>query len=441
MSDFVFSLPPAILAVLTVAAVAVPALVVWLVWRSVSEMAKRFAKGGTTALLAFFVAVTMALSASGLIGFGYGEMGLDGWLTPLSVAVFLALDGAALAIARSVWLLNRDGKSAGVHRAFMWVLVAASAWFNWVHAPEVFAAQAAYALFPVSAAVLFELILAARRKADEVIDRRIGVERWLHPVEMVRVRWLLAADAQLAADVATRRVRVQAAANSLYRVRQMAGAPAPFGLGWVMPGIYRRAVRAAQAAAARADFADPLAAAEVVRQLQVLTLVERFAGADYRTPHEARDLVANLITPANLGVGGGADEVGLYAEFRAILAGVGLDAAPAERPHLAVVAEQPPTPANHGGGAVEPGPTAPAWSLEEAAAAVDWGAVPAEEVGGLVADLAADFVTDRQDSGAPAWGAGKTFARALLAAGCPLSDRQLRDYVKRAQRDLESTGS
>jgi hypothetical protein len=58
----------------------------------------------------------------------------------------------------------------------------------------------------------------------------------------------------------------------------------------------RRAERRAQVALTRARFADPVAAAEVLRQVQVLTLTRTLAGLDYTTSDAARAALASLIT-------------------------------------------------------------------------------------------------------------------------------------------------
>ena len=58
----------------------------------------------------------------------------------------------------------------------------------------------------------------------------------------------------------------------------------------------RRAERSAHAALTRAGFADPEIAAEVLRQVQVLTLTPALARLDYTTADAARAAVGNLIT-------------------------------------------------------------------------------------------------------------------------------------------------
>ena len=59
----------------------------------------------------------------------------------------------------------------------------------------------------------------------------------------------------------------------------------------------RRAERRARGALARAGFADPAVAAEVLRQVQVLTLTSALAGLDYTTPDAAHAALGNLIRP------------------------------------------------------------------------------------------------------------------------------------------------
>jgi hypothetical protein len=60
----------------------------------------------------------------------------------------------------------------------------------------------------------------------------------------------------------------------------------------------RRAERRAQVALTRARFADPGAATEVLRQVQVLTLTRTLARLDYATPDAAQAALASLITAA-----------------------------------------------------------------------------------------------------------------------------------------------
>ena len=122
--------------------------------------------------------------------------------------------------------------------------------------------------------------------------------RWLRPAEQLRVALLLAADPLLSAGAATRHVRASKAAGRLYQLRQAqrAGDSAsrhrPRAARWL-----RRAERRARGALARAGFADPAVAAEVLRQVQVLTLTSALAELDYTTPDAAHAALGNLIRP------------------------------------------------------------------------------------------------------------------------------------------------
>lgn len=76
------------------------------------------------------------------------------------------------------------------------------------------------------------------------------------------------------------------------------------------PHAQARAERRAHRALPRARFADPVIAAAVLRQVQVLTMAPTLAGLDYRTADAAQAAIANLIaTPAtrrSAGQGGAA---------------------------------------------------------------------------------------------------------------------------------------
>jgi len=108
----------------------------------------------------------------------------------------------------------------------------------------------------------------------------------------------LAADETLPAEAATRRVRVDIAARRLHLLGQALGTPDRATRHSTLTSYrIRRAERRAQAALTRARFADPAAAAEVLRQVQVLTLTRALAGLDYTTPDTAQAALASLITP------------------------------------------------------------------------------------------------------------------------------------------------
>lgn len=246
-------------------------------------------------LLFGFAAVAAAISAQGLTGFAQVNMGLTG---PWPYLLWGALDGAAGLCAVLLMRRAARGESALAPRLAVWGLVAASAMFNWAHAPAHPGARPAFALMPVIAAVLFEFSLRETRHVARRADRRLASMGWLRPAERVKVRLRLAADESLSASGAARLVRVDAAARRLYLLGRATGSYHGPAIFRIMPGFNaRRAERRAQAALTRARFADPAAAAEILRQVQVLALTRTLAGLDYSTPDAARLVLASLITP------------------------------------------------------------------------------------------------------------------------------------------------
>lgn len=248
------------------------------------------------ALLGGFASVAAGISAQGLTGFARANMGLRG---PWPYLLFFALDGAAGVCA--VLLMRRAARadSGLAPRLAVWGLVAASAAFNWTHAPHRPAAPEAFGLMPVIAAVLFEFSLRELRlRTAGRVDRRLTALRWLHPAERIRVQLVLAADEQMSAETATRRVRVGQAARRLYilrsalRTRECMARPGPMVIRRA-----RMAERHAQRALTRAGFANPDIAAEVLREVQVFSLAPRLARLNYETADAARAAIASLITP------------------------------------------------------------------------------------------------------------------------------------------------
>jgi hypothetical protein len=245
-------------------------------------------------LLGGFTAVAAGISAQGLTGFARDNMGLRG---PWPYLLFLALDGAAGVCAVLLTRRAARAESGLAPRLAVWGLVAASATFNFTHAPRRPAAPEAFALMPVIAAVLFEFTLRELRlrKAGRA-DRKLTALRWLHPAERIRVQLRLAADDRISAEAATRRVRADHAARRLYQLRkalhvaEQAARP-----GAMTARRIRVAERRAHTALTRAGFAHPDIAAEVLRQVQVLTLTPRLASLNYDTAEAAQTAIANLI--------------------------------------------------------------------------------------------------------------------------------------------------
>jgi hypothetical protein len=247
-------------------------------------------------LLFGFAAIAAAVSAHGLVGFARSNMGLPGLWPYL---LWGALDGAAGLCAVLLMRRAARGESALAPRLAVWGLVAASSWFNWTHAPDHPGAREAFALMPVIAAMLFEFSLRETRHTASASERRLAGLGWLRPAERIRVQIQLSAEEKLSAEAATRRIRVEHAARRLHLLRQALGVQERAAWFRVSAGQrVRWAERRAQAALSRARFTDPVIAAEVLRQVQVLTLTRTLAQLDYATPDSAEALLAGLIAPA-----------------------------------------------------------------------------------------------------------------------------------------------
>src|SRR5579864_5598649 len=112
----------------------------------------------------------------------------------------------------------------------------------------------------------------------------------------------MAADQQASAEEATSRVRIDAAARRLYRLRALLRAHEPAAsLGALTARRIRRAERRAYGALIRAGFTEPLIAFAVLRQVQVMTQTTTLARLDYGTADAARAAIDGLIsaTPAS----------------------------------------------------------------------------------------------------------------------------------------------
>ena len=256
-------------------------------------------------LLGGFTAVAAGISAQGLTGFARDNMGLRG---PWPYLLFLALDGAAGVCAVLLTRRAARAESGLAPRLAVWGLVAASASFNWTHAPHRPGAPEAFGLMPVIGAVLFEFTLRElRQRAAGRADRQMTALRWLHPAERIRVQRLLAADERISAQAATRRVRTEQAARRLHQLRRALHARDRAARpGTLAARRARIAERRAHAALIRAGFGDPAIAGDALRQVQVLTRTAHLALLDYTTPDAARDIIASLITvgPPRPGVAG-----------------------------------------------------------------------------------------------------------------------------------------
>jgi hypothetical protein len=246
-------------------------------------------------LLGGFTAVAAGISAQGLTGFARENMGLAG---PWPYLLFLALDGAAGVCAVLLTRRAARAESGLAPRLAVWGLVAASASFNWTHAPHRPGAPEAFGLMPVIGAVLFEFTLRElRQRAAGRADRQMAALRWLYPAERFRVQRLLAADERISAQQATSRVRIEQAARRLYQLRRALHARDQAARPGALADRHTRiAERRAHAALIRAGFSDPAVAADVLRQVQVLTRTAYLARLDYTTAEPARDAIASLIT-------------------------------------------------------------------------------------------------------------------------------------------------
>lgn len=289
----------------TVAAVAFAA--VWAARAGARYLSARDGRNWETTLLLAFFAAAASLSAHGIIGFGLKNMSLN---VPEAVTFWLALDGAAGMLLSMIRRRARKNLSSWHIRTAVWVLIGTSAAFNWLHAPHLPGAGVAYAAMPVIAGVLAELavldirqeIRDKQKQADgRTVSRRIDAVRWLHPIEQFRVVSVMAADADLSAEDATRMVRADRAAAALYRLRvaltavpETARDESPKHARPTSPRV-RIAEWQAQAAFRRAGFAQSEIPETVLREMQVRVLMQNFAQLDYSTPDAAREAIAALI--------------------------------------------------------------------------------------------------------------------------------------------------
>jgi hypothetical protein len=139
-------------------------------------------------LLFCCAAVAAALSFHGLVGFGQQNLDLSGgweYLVPFG------LDGAAMFCSVLAVREASHGDAALGSRLLVWTFAAASAWFNWVHAPRGGGHAGApefFAGMSLSAAVLFDRALKQTRRA--ALREQGLVPRPLPQIRMVR--WLRA---------------------------------------------------------------------------------------------------------------------------------------------------------------------------------------------------------------------------------------------------------
>ncbi|AXI76982.1 DUF2637 domain-containing protein [Peterkaempfera bronchialis] len=149
-------------------------------------------------LLFCCAAVAAALSFHGLVGFGIQNLGLSGgweYLVPFG------LDGAAMFCSVLAVREASHGDAALGSRLLVWLFAAASAWFNWVHAPRGGGHAGApqfFAGMSLSAAVLFDRALKQTRRAalreQGLVPRplpQIRIVRWLRAPRETYAAWSL----------------------------------------------------------------------------------------------------------------------------------------------------------------------------------------------------------------------------------------------------------
>lgn len=267
------------------------------------------------------VAIVIGLSAQTMVGW-LREIGMSKFWATLG---FVAFDGVATMLALTLWQRSRRGESTGMIRPALWTLVLIAAWLCSHKAPEGenhFAASVVYALFPIVAALALEYLLQESRRdrawlkeqAGEKAKRRLALIRWLHPVERLLVQLEMATDEDMSAEEATARVRqraetrrqerairgVRTAVWTLRRDLAAAGRAGRF-TRWALERRARVSEERAQRAIAAAQMAtSTMVVARVLRELQMMTLADRFAGMDYSSVSEARVAMANLITEEQL---------------------------------------------------------------------------------------------------------------------------------------------
>ncbi|MBC3841915.1 DUF2637 domain-containing protein [Streptacidiphilus sp. 4-A2] len=155
--------------------------------------------GSASYVLLFACAsVAAALSFHGLVGFGVENLNLSGgwqYLVPFG------LDGAAMFCSVLAVREASHGDAALGSRILVWLFAAASAWFNWVHAPRGLDHNGApqfFAGMSLSAAVLFDRALKQTRRAalreQGLVPRplpQIRIVRWLRAPRETFAAWSL----------------------------------------------------------------------------------------------------------------------------------------------------------------------------------------------------------------------------------------------------------
>jgi len=168
--------------------------------RSEERRRKKEALYGSASYVLLFccAAVAAALSFHGLVGFGMENLNLSGgwqYLVPFG------LDGSAMFCSVLAVREASHGDAAFGSRLLVWLFAAASAWFNFVHAPRGLDHNGApqfFAGMSLSAAVLFDRALKQTRRAalreQGLVPRplpQIRIVRWLRAPRETYAAWSL----------------------------------------------------------------------------------------------------------------------------------------------------------------------------------------------------------------------------------------------------------
>ncbi|WP_037577535.1 DUF2637 domain-containing protein [Phaeacidiphilus oryzae] len=200
--------------------------------RSEERRRKKEVVYGTASYVLLFccAAVAAALSFHGLVGFGIQNLGLSGgweYLVPFG------LDGAAMFCSVLAVREASHGDAAMGSRCLVWLFAAASAWFNWVHAPRGIDHNGApqfFAGMSLSAAVLFDRALKQTRRAalreQGLVPRplpQIRIVRWVRAPRETYAAWsLMLLEGVRSLDEAVDEVREDKRERVLNRERQRA---------------------------------------------------------------------------------------------------------------------------------------------------------------------------------------------------------------------------
>ncbi|MBV9025691.1 MAG: DUF2637 domain-containing protein [Streptomycetaceae bacterium] len=198
--------------------------------RSEERRRKKEAVYGSASYVLLFccAAVAAALSFHGLVGFGEQNLGLSGgweYLVPFG------LDGAAMFCSVLAVREASHGDAALGSRLLVWTFAAASAWFNWIHAPRGYdhaGAPEFFAGMSLSAAVLFDRALKQTRRAalreQGLVPRplpQIRVMRWVRaPIETYRAWSLMLLENVRTLDEAVDEVREDRREREKERIRR-----------------------------------------------------------------------------------------------------------------------------------------------------------------------------------------------------------------------------